>query len=238
MKRTSEVRSSTGVTAEMVRLSTIPQLFVTAMPSPPLIASTPLLTSSMLWSVVAFEGDGEVDVGHVAVEVVAGENRHDRRLVHELEMSEVDAVLQDILRVHFQGFAVEPLLRVVVVGTAGVVEAREHVGGVEERVAPLDVVPDVDGFVALHDRVGTDATAAVGPILVGNADVAAVVVPLPAMEGTLDDVALHVAAVTQMRAQVLAVGIHHCQLTGFRAPGDHLRVEVLHPAHIAGLDLV
>ena len=49
MNRTSEVDSSTGVIAEMVRLSTMPQLLVTAMPSPPLIASTPLLTSSIFW---------------------------------------------------------------------------------------------------------------------------------------------------------------------------------------------
>ena len=47
MNRTSEVNSSTGVTAEMVRLSIIPQLLVTAMPRPPLMASTPLLTSSI-----------------------------------------------------------------------------------------------------------------------------------------------------------------------------------------------
>ena len=47
MNRTSEVDSSTGVIAEMVRLSTMPQLLVTAMPRPPLTASTPLLTSSI-----------------------------------------------------------------------------------------------------------------------------------------------------------------------------------------------
>ena len=51
MNRTSEVDSSTGVTAEMVRLSIMPQLLVTAMPRPPLIASTPLRTSSIdCWS--------------------------------------------------------------------------------------------------------------------------------------------------------------------------------------------
>ena len=47
LNRTSEVSSSTGVTAVIVRLSTMPQLLVTATPRPPLIASTPLLTSSM-----------------------------------------------------------------------------------------------------------------------------------------------------------------------------------------------
>ena len=84
----------------MVRLSTMPQLFVTAMPRPPLIASTPLLDVVDRLVVVALEGDGEVDVGHRFVEVVAGEHGHDRRLVHELEMREVDTVFEHVLRMH------------------------------------------------------------------------------------------------------------------------------------------
>ena len=51
---------------------------------------------------IAFEGDGEVDVGHRFVEVVSSEHRHDRRLVHELEMREVDAVFEHVLRMQFQ----------------------------------------------------------------------------------------------------------------------------------------
>ena len=89
----------------MVRLSTMPQLLVTAMPSPPLIASTPLLDVVDRLVLVALEGDGEVDVGHRFVEVVAGEDRDDRRLVHELEMREVDAVFEHVLRMQFQRFA-------------------------------------------------------------------------------------------------------------------------------------
>lgn len=46
VNRTSQVSSSTGVTAETVRLSTIPQLLVTATPKPPLMACTPLFMSS------------------------------------------------------------------------------------------------------------------------------------------------------------------------------------------------
>src|SRR6202020_1055212 len=39
--------------------------------------------------VVTFEGDGEVDEGNRFGEVVAGEDRHDRRVVYVLEMCEV-----------------------------------------------------------------------------------------------------------------------------------------------------
>ncbi len=153
-------------------------------------------------------------------------------------MGEVDAVFEDVLRMHFQRLAVIPLLRVVIVDTAVLVETREDVGGFEERIAPLDVVPDVDGLIALDDRIGANAATPVWPILVGNADVAALVIPLPAVEGALDDLTVDVTAVAEMSAEVLAVGVHHGQLTGLRAPRDHLGVEVRHPADVTGLDLV
>ena len=111
-----------------------------------------------------------------------------------------------------QAFAEQPLLWVVVGGAAAVVEAREDVRRVEVGVAPLDVVPDVDRFVALNDRKGADASTPVRAVLIRNADVAAVVIPLPAVERALDDLALNVSAVSQVGAQVLAVGVHHRQL--------------------------
>jgi hypothetical protein len=88
--------------------------------------------------------------------------------------------------------------RVVVDLTAAVAESGEHVGDVEIGLAPLHVVPDVDRLVALGHRVGEDASAAVGPAFVGDADVAALVVPLPAVEWAFDDVALDVATESQM----------------------------------------
>ena len=100
-------------------------------------------------------------------------------------MREVDPVLEHVLRMHLQVSRKVPLLRVVVVGAVPAVEAREHVGGVEERIASLDVVPDVDRLVALDDRIGADAAAPVRPVLVRDADVAALVVPLPAVKGAL-----------------------------------------------------
>src|SRR4029079_18670643 len=121
---------------------------------------------------------------------------------------EVDTVLEDVLRVHLESLAVQPLLRVVVVGTAAVCETREPVRCIEKRVAPLDVVPDVHGLVALDDGVRADATAPVGPILVGNAHIAALVVPLPPVEWALNDLALDVTTVAEVCAEMLAVSLH------------------------------
>jgi hypothetical protein len=50
-------------------------------------------------ALITFEGDGEVNVGQRVVEVMFGEHRHGRRLVHELEMGEVDTVFENVLRV-------------------------------------------------------------------------------------------------------------------------------------------
>ena len=153
-------------------------------------------------------------------------------------MRKVHAVLEDVLGVQFQCFAVEPLLRVILVDAAGVVEAREDVRRLEERVAPLDVVPDVHRLVALDRGIGADAATPVRAILIRDADVAAFLTPLPPVERTLQDLALHMSAVPEVGTKVLAVGIHHGELTRLCAPGDHLGVEILHPAHVAGLDLV
>ena len=46
-----------------------------------------------------------------------------------------------------------------------------------------------------------------------------------------------VASVTEVRAEMLAVGVHHGQPTGLRAPGDEVAVEVLHPVHVTDADL-
>ena len=118
-----------------------------------------------------------------------------------------------VLGMHLQAGAVQPLLGVVVGGGAGVAEAGEHIGHVEERIPTLLVVPDVDRLVALDDRERADPSApAIGAVLVGDAHVAALVVPLPAVEWGLDDLALDVAAVAEMGAQVFAVGVHHGEL--------------------------
>src|SRR5207253_1917297 len=94
-----------------------------------------------------------------------------------------------VLRVHFQSLAIQPLLRVVAVGAAAVVESGEDVRRFEEGFTALHVVPDVDGLVALHDRIGADTPAAVRAILIWNADVATLVAPLPSVERALQNLA-------------------------------------------------
>ena len=201
------------------------------------MASTPLPTSS-IDCFVALERDREVDVGHRFGEVVPGEQRHDRRLVHELEVGEVDAVLEHVLRMHFQRLAVQPLLGVVVGDATAVGEARENVRRLEEWGASLDVMPDVDRFVALGHRVGAHAAAAVRARLIGDADVATLDVPLPAVEGALNHLADDVAAEAEVCSEVLAVGVHDRDLAGFGTPRDHLLAEVLHGVDVAQLDFV
>lgn len=123
-------------------------------------------------------------------------------------MGEVHAVFEHVLRVHLQRSAEEPLLRVVVGGAAAVGEGVEDVGCVEERRSALDVVPDPDRVVAFHHRIGRHPPAAVGPLLVRDAHVAAFGVPLPTVEGALDDLVDDVAAVAEMGAEVFAVRLH------------------------------
>src|SRR6478609_1041972 len=102
-------------------------------------------------------------------------------------MREVDTVLEDILRMHLQAFAVQPHLGVVVGGAAAVGETGEHVRRVEVGSTTVDVVPDVDRVVALDDREGSDAPATIGAVLIRDADVATVAVPLPPVERALQD---------------------------------------------------
>ena len=137
-------------------------------------------------TVITFEGDGEVHVGDWPGEVVPGEQRHDRCLVHVFEMREIDAVLQHVLRVQTLTGPVQPLLRVVVGGGGAVAESGDDVGDLEVGLAAVDVVPDVHRLVDLCDRVCAHPAAAVGPRFIRDADVMAVGVPLPAVERTLD----------------------------------------------------
>src|SRR5690606_7492666 len=98
------------------------------------------------------EGHGEIDVGDRAGEVVAGELRHERRLVHVGEVREVHAVLQHVLRVQFQALPVKSRggeRRVVVGGGAVVAEGGEDVRDLEKGRAAVAVEPDPHRLVAL-----------------------------------------------------------------------------------------
>jgi hypothetical protein len=169
---------------------------------------------------------------------VSGEHRHDRRLVHEFEVGDVDTVFHYVLRVQLPVRLVQGLAGVVIGQTAAVLEAGEDVGHIEERLTAFDVMPDVGRLVAFHHGVGTHLASAVGSLLVGDTDVATLVVPLPAVKGAFDDLAFDVAAETQVSAEVFAVGVHHRQPARLRTPGDHFAAEVVHRVYVAGGDLV
>ena len=94
-------------------------------------------------------------------------------------------------------------------------------------------MPDVDRVVAFHD--GERAAAPVGAILVWDANVAAALIPLPAVKRALQDLPHHVSAVSEVGAQVFAVGVHHGQLSRLCTPCDQFAAEVLHPVHVADL---
>ncbi len=139
----------------------------------------------------------------------------------------------------FQAFAIEAGVRVgrIVILGAAVGETCEYVRNVEIGVAAIDIVPDVDRFVAFRHRKRANTPPPIGSILVWDTHVAAVLVPLPAVERTHDSVALHMTAITQMGAEVFAIGIHHGQRARGGSPGHHLATEILHPVDVTGANL-
>ncbi len=150
-------------------------------------------------------------------------------------------VLEDVLRMHLQP---SPIQRgrgngwVVVGGSPVVAERLEHVGGdLEVGRSPFGVVPDPHRLVPFDDGIAADAPPLVGTAFVGNAHVAPLAVPLPAVERTHEVLAFDVAAVSQVCAEVLAVRVEHRDPSGLCPPRDHFAPEVLHPADGADLDL-
>ena len=88
--------------------------------------------------VVALERDREVDERHRLAEVVAGEDRHDRGVVHVLEMREVHAVFEHVLRMQFQALADTTAAgRSSRRGCCRRENAANTSGDVEERLAAL-----------------------------------------------------------------------------------------------------
>ena len=70
--------------------------------------------------------------------------------------------------------------------------------------------------------------------LIGDVAVGAVGPPAPAVERTLDAVADHLAAVSDVRAEVTAVTRQHVQFARLVAIGDQVLTEVPKRAHLAG----
>src|SRR5690606_26335507 len=60
----------------------------------------------------------------------------------------------------------------------------------------------------------------------------------PAMEGTAQAVALHLAAISHMRAQMRAIGIKQTRLTGFAPEQHQILPEIMKRLDLAGRKLV
>jgi hypothetical protein len=148
--------------------------------------------------------------------------------VHELEVREVDPVLQHVLRMQLKVLLEQRASRPVIGEAAAVPEAGEYVRRLEEWLPALGVMPDIDGLVAFNHRVGAYSATAVRPTFVGYADVAALGVPLPSVEGAFDDLDLNVTAEAQVRAEVFAVRVHHVDPARPSTPAHHFLAEVMH----------
>ena len=160
--------------------------------------------------------------------------------MHELEVGEVDAVLHDVLRMDLQSGPEQGGRRhrwVVVVGRLVVAEVAEDVRHVEVRCTTAHVVPDPHRRVTFQGWIAADATTLVRVVLVGHTHVAALGVPLPAVERAHQTLALHMPTVAEVCPEVFAVSVEDDDSPRRRTPGHHLLPEVLHRVHVAHADL-
>ena len=113
----------------------------------------------------------------------------------------------------------------------------EDVEHLPRRGVAGGVVPHEHQPVLLHDRPDAERLRAVGLVLVGDGGVVAVGAPLPPVERALHAVADDLAAVADVGAEVLAVGLQDVQLAVLVAPGHEVLAEVLQGPDLAGGEL-
>jgi hypothetical protein len=169
---------------------------------------------------------------HAAVELVAAVLRRVHQ-VHVVEVRPVDGVLHDVLgmRAHVPG-----ILLVAARPVVGA-EVGDH-RDLEVGSLALGVVPDEHEAVALEHGVG--AGLGLGGDLVGVGDVlaGALGVELPAVEGAGDAVALHLAAVAEMGADVGAEGLERADLSILAAEQHDVAAEEVDGFHLSPGQLV
>ena len=124
------------------------------------------------------------------------------------------------------------------VPTAG--RPAEHHPGIghrPQRGSARHVMPEVNAFVPLGDRPGTDPAAAVGLRLVWNPNVAAVAVPYPAVERTLNAALHYAAAVGQIGAEMLTMRVEHMHRIVEIAEHHQVGAEVMQRLDVADLEV-
>lgn len=166
-------------------------------------------------------------------------DRGDGGAVHIAEMCTVRTVFGDDLGMHRFVLGESGELRI-----GPVVRVRpglelwmlgEDVRQFPFRRFAVRLVPHEHHAVLFDDRVGAQPQTAVGLVgLVRDVAVGAVAAPAPAMERAFDAVADDLAAMAQVRAEMLAVALHQMQLAVFVAPGDQVLAKVPECFGLAG----
>src|SRR6202012_4143936 len=119
----------------------------------------------------------EADLGRPgrAVGALAQYHGTDRGAMYKLEVVGIDGILGDHLGVHLHTLVPRPAIgyqRMESPRADVIAEHREGVGGRPQWLPAGAVMPDQDGVVEFGDLIGTHSPGFVGPILVGNVDVA------------------------------------------------------------------
>ena len=157
------------------------------------------------------------------------------RAVHVYEVCPVGGVLRGLLDRGAELPLVDAVLRPV-----GVTDLRDRLDLEGGRDA-LRVIPGPDDLVALDHRVGKHGLLAVGArwhvLRVGDVLAHALAVELPGVEGAGDVLALHLAAVAEVCAQVRAEGVEHARLAALGAEQHQLLAEVVQRLDLAGREL-
>ena len=169
-----------------------------------------------------------------AEQMAVGFARHhqgDRRaVVHRAEVGWVGGVVEHQERVEPPGTELDLSVGMgIVVFRGGDVSAErvEHVGRGPRGGGAVTIMPEVDDVVALDHRPGAHPYRTVRPVLVRDADVVAVAIPLPAVKRTGDQFAADRATVSETPTHVRAVGVEGAQVPGLGAKDRHVLPEVL-----------
>jgi hypothetical protein len=96
----------------------------------------------------------------------------------------------------------------------------------------VGLLPQKDTPVLLTDGPDSEHLGPVGTILIGDVSVHTVGPPTPAMERTLDTVAVHAPSVPDMGTEVEAVGVKDMELPGLIAVGHKVLPEVTKGSHL------
>src|SRR5271163_32776 len=164
--------------------------------------------------------------------------RRHRGAVYIFEMRTVRRVLRHDLRMHRLTLRAPGELGVrPVIARRIRLELRELAKDIRHlppRLLAVRLMPDEHAVVLLADGIDPQSQRTVGSLwLIRDVPIGPVRAPAPAVEGALDAVADDLAAVADVRTEVLAVCFQNVQLTGLVAIGDEVLAEVVQRPYLA-----